>query len=277
MEQLLLNSTKMIRATNTSTISPPTPIPAALTLFVISVCLIILFTGIAGNILVLLVFLSKWSCLKTYEVYIINLAAADLVATLVLPSKYLHQTIGGSFARLGVSGCIVMDFLGTCCVAVSSFTLVVISFDRYDTVHFKNTDYIIDSRIKVIDPLSYLRGLMNKVLDSFFPSYGLNYLSMSIDICLHRVLTYLDYRIRFNRLININFPHVTFQVHSRQMASSQTFKQIDVIFNSHIDMGVRNNIFWLFVLRPRKDGAHPGSSRDPSLQLRVCIINYCLY
>ena len=101
-----------------------------LMIFIICICVVILMIGVVGNILVIIVFGSKWSVLKTYEVYMINLAVADLIATVIYPSKYLHQTIGGSFRYVGVSGCTAIEFLGTCSVVVSSFTLVVISFDR---------------------------------------------------------------------------------------------------------------------------------------------------
>ena len=101
-----------------------------LTFFIVCICVVILFIGVVGNTLVIVVFGSKWSVIKTYEVYMINLAAADLIATIIYPSKYLHQTMGGSFRHVGVSGCTAIEFLGTSSVAVSSFTLVVISFDR---------------------------------------------------------------------------------------------------------------------------------------------------
>ena len=129
----LMNSTKLLsNVTNNSTLvdieveSKLSP----LTVFIMCICVIILITGILGNSLVIVVFTSKWTVLKTYEVYIINLAVADLIATIIYPSKFLHQTLGGSFGYFGVSGCIAMDVLGTSSLAVSSFTLVVISFDR---------------------------------------------------------------------------------------------------------------------------------------------------
>ena len=101
-----------------------------LTIFIICICVIILVFGVVGNCLVVIVFVSKWSLLKTYEVYMINLAVADLIATIIYSSKYLHQTIGGSFHQIAVMGCTAIEFFGTSSVAVSSFTLVIISIDR---------------------------------------------------------------------------------------------------------------------------------------------------
>lgn len=98
------------------------------------VCIIVLTSGIIGNLLVLLIFGCRCSRLKTFEVYMINLAVADLIGTIVFPSMQLHILRGGSFHAIGPAGCKVIYFLTTLSITESALTLIVISIDRYQVV-----------------------------------------------------------------------------------------------------------------------------------------------
>lgn len=98
------------------------------------ICGIISPLGIVGNVLVLFAFLSKWSKLKTYELFIVSLACADLLGTLVLPCIQLHELSGGSFHAIGSNGCKIIFFLSSSSIFVSSLTLIVVSLDRYIAV-----------------------------------------------------------------------------------------------------------------------------------------------
>ena len=101
-----------------------------LSLFTVFLCGLILCSGVIGNALVIIVFGSKCSHLKTFEVYMMNLAVADIITTAIYPSKYLHRGLGGSFGSIGHIGCGVMEYLATTSTVVSSYTLVIISIDR---------------------------------------------------------------------------------------------------------------------------------------------------
>ena len=117
------NSTASVTVTNGSD-----PVLQAVT---VSICVTILILGVIGNALVVVVFTLKYSRdPKTYQMYVINLAVADLIATVFYPSKFLHQILGGSFEFIGDAGCGAVEFLGTISTIVSSFTLAVISLDR---------------------------------------------------------------------------------------------------------------------------------------------------
>ena len=74
------------------------------------VCLFVIICGVAGNLLVLGIFCYRCSALKSFETLMVNLAVADLLGTLVLPSIHFHQISGGSFHTIGVQGCKAIYF-----------------------------------------------------------------------------------------------------------------------------------------------------------------------
>lgn len=95
------------------------------------VCMSVLLFGIIGNGFVIVIFGRRYSDLKTYEVYMLSLAAADFIGTLLFPSIQLHAMHGGDFRGLGAIGCKLIYFLLTCSITSSAMTLIVISFDRF--------------------------------------------------------------------------------------------------------------------------------------------------
>lgn len=115
------------------------------------ICVTVSITGIVGNVFVLIAFLSKWASLKTYEIFIVSLAFADLIGTLTYPSIELHRLGGGGFKLLGTNGCKILYFFPSCSIYVSSLTLVMVSIDRYIAVKwpFKQRHYLCRKKIIV--------------------------------------------------------------------------------------------------------------------------------
>jgi len=110
-------------------------------MFTILVCICILFVGIIGNSLVLVVFGMRWKRLKICEIFMINLAVADLIGTLVVPTRHLTERLNYSFHPIGHAGCKLISFVTLASVSVSAFTLVLISIDRYTIVKWPLREY----------------------------------------------------------------------------------------------------------------------------------------
>ena len=104
-------------------------------------CSLVLIFGILGNLLVLLVFCMRCSRLKTCEIFMLNLAVADLMGTLVSPTKHLLSTTGFNFNVVGDVGCKFIEFITLISVSVSALTLVVIAIDRFVIVKWPMRDF----------------------------------------------------------------------------------------------------------------------------------------
>lgn len=99
-------------------------------------CVLIITSGIIGNILVLAAFLARWKDLKTYEMFIVTLAFVDLLSTVLLPCIQLHEIRGGSFKAIGSIGCKILYFLSNFCITVSSLILTMVSIERFIAVQW---------------------------------------------------------------------------------------------------------------------------------------------
>ena len=134
-----------VNATNTANVD------AGFKLLVQIVCVLIIISGVVGNVIVLIVFISRWATLKTYEVFIVTLAVADLLGTIILPCIQVHEVSGGSFQGIGTVGCKIVNFLASLSIYVSSLTLTMVSIDRYIAVKwpFKKRENICRGMITI--------------------------------------------------------------------------------------------------------------------------------
>lgn len=130
----LLATNRSSNFNGTLTLDQSSDVDNTLDIVAAAICFVVLFLGIIGNLLVLIVFGSRWGRLRSFELYIMSLAVADFIVTITYPSFLLHEHLGGSFCALGAHGCAVVLFLTSSGVAVSSLTLVFISLDRYIVV-----------------------------------------------------------------------------------------------------------------------------------------------
>ena len=141
-------------------ISEDSKMSLVLDVFAKVTCMVILIVGIIGNSLVLMVFGSRWTKLNSFEVYMISLATADLIATIMYPSKMLYESLGGNFHVISTSGCTVIDVISTTSVAVSSFTLVVISCERYMVVKWPFSGRHSNTKLLVVVMVTWLLGIV---------------------------------------------------------------------------------------------------------------------
>lgn len=121
---------------NSSAITEPHEHVIWLTTLTQIVCIIIIICGTIGNTTVLVVFIAKWNSISTYEIFMINLAVADLIGTMVYPNILLHEVSGGSFHLIGGVGCKILYFLSSSGLYISSSTLVMVSIDRYLVIKY---------------------------------------------------------------------------------------------------------------------------------------------
>ena len=66
----------------------------------------------------------------------VSLAVSDLMGTMVYPSQHLHVVRGGDFRAIGDIGCKLLAFSSSSSIYVSSFTLIMISIDRFLAVRW---------------------------------------------------------------------------------------------------------------------------------------------
>ena len=137
-----MNTTIFPNTTNTTTSNEtPNESENIIEIITIFVCSVVLIFGILGNLLVLLVFCMRCSRLKTCEIFMVNLAVADLMGTLVSPTKHLLLTTGFDFYVVGNVGCKFIEFITLISVSVSALTLVVIAIDRFAIVKWPMRDF----------------------------------------------------------------------------------------------------------------------------------------
>lgn len=100
----------------------------------------IIVTGVIGNTFVLIIFGSHFTRQKTFDIYLINLAIADLLGVLIIPIYELHFVRGGDFVSLNDIGCKIIHFLKLVSVTASALILLIISFDRFMMVKWPMRD-----------------------------------------------------------------------------------------------------------------------------------------
>lgn len=100
-------------------------------IFVEIICVLVFLLGLVGNSLVIFVFSTRWTKLKNCEMFMLSLAVADLVGTIIMPVKMFLDLIGHDFYMIGDVGCKIISSLSVTTITVSSLTLLVISIDRY--------------------------------------------------------------------------------------------------------------------------------------------------
>ena len=93
-------------------------------------CLVILFGGFFGNLLVIITFCSRGARLKVCEILMISLAIGDLLGTLSIPLLTI-LTLKTDVSVLGHFGCQFINWLNVTSLTASAFSLVAICIDRF--------------------------------------------------------------------------------------------------------------------------------------------------
>ena len=87
-----------------------------------------------GNAIVLKIF-SRFQALRTpANMLVMNLAVSDLILMLALFPECVYNFFLGGPWRFGEMGCQIHAFLGALCGYNQIFTLVAISYDRYNVI-----------------------------------------------------------------------------------------------------------------------------------------------
>ena len=98
-------------------------------------CVLIMVVGFVGNIFVIMIFIMRWSLLKSCEVLMISLAVADFLGTFSIPLDRLRELLQLQDEGSGdFWGCQITTWLAVTCISVSSLTLVAIALDRFVVV-----------------------------------------------------------------------------------------------------------------------------------------------
>lgn len=120
----LINYSMSSVETTMTTLNKKTPFPpesdTLLKYFTVIFCTLIFIVGILGNILVLIVFGSRWSKLKTCEMLMVSLACSDLIGSIIVPGKMLLENMEHSFHAIGDTGCKIVSFLSMTSITVSA-------------------------------------------------------------------------------------------------------------------------------------------------------------
>ena len=135
-------------------------------------CSLVIITGVLGNICVLIVFIAKWNRLRTYELFFVSLAIADIIGTMVYP---LYKILELRETRFQDAGCKTVFYLNHVSITVSSLTLTAVSIDRYIAVRWIHWSLGIRKVLcKVMLALSWLIGggfclvyLFGKAMESY--------------------------------------------------------------------------------------------------------------
>ena len=125
----------------------------------ITISLSDLIVGILGNLLVLLVFCMRYSQLKTCEIFMANLAGADLIGTTTCPTKHLLVTMETGFKGRNL-GYKFLEFTEFISESVSALTLVLIAIDRFAIVKGPLRSFRSPCKIAISAISTWLIGLL---------------------------------------------------------------------------------------------------------------------
>ena len=99
--------------------------------FVQLVSALVMIVGVLGNSLVLAIFGIRMKNLKNCEVFMLSLAIADLVGSIVVPAQFLIELAEVSLHPIGDFGCKLMAWISIIVLTVSALTMLAICVDRF--------------------------------------------------------------------------------------------------------------------------------------------------
>ena len=106
----------------------------ALRIVTLTICLVVITLGVIGNSLVVVIFLLKWSKLKSFEIFMISLGIADWLNAVVAPSQSVLELVSFNFYHIGNNGCKAISFISITSMTVTPLTLLTVSIDRFIVV-----------------------------------------------------------------------------------------------------------------------------------------------
>ena len=112
-----------------------------------------------SDLLVLLVFCMHYSQLKTCEIFMANLAGADLIGTITCPAKHLLVTMETGFKERNL-GYKFLEFTEFISESVSALTLALIAIDRFAIVKWPLRSFRSPCKIAISAISTWLIGLL---------------------------------------------------------------------------------------------------------------------
>ncbi|XP_070184292.1 melatonin receptor type 1A-like [Littorina saxatilis] len=146
---------------NTSTTDPYTgeAINPALSVTLLTIGWVACVSGVLGNVLIIATLLSQPALRSLHNLYIGNLAVADLIISSYSVPFWLLDLGGGRHPVANSAHCVCNAFITCCAFGTSVLTLVVISFNRYLSVchHALFVRVSVDSVVNVCSILLVFR------------------------------------------------------------------------------------------------------------------------
>lgn len=132
---------------------------------VVAYCIVIL-VSVLGNSLIIYIVAKERRMRKTVNYFIVNMAAADLLITFYMPRAISQVYAGFEWQVEGTAGlifCKLVVFFHETAIAVSNFTVVAISFDRFFAVVFPLKVFITERGCSAIIVLIWIVAIALRV------------------------------------------------------------------------------------------------------------------
>ena len=146
--------------------------------------IIIICTGVTGNVLVILAVTQVPSMKTITNVFIGNLACADLIVTTICCPLVLNHMLTYPDWTLGESMCYFSNFCIHLSLSGSSFALLAISLDRYLAIAHAQKQWMTFKKVNVFLVITWLLSIMLSV-PSVLIKPDTSSLTRPADVCLH--------------------------------------------------------------------------------------------
>ena len=145
--------------------------------------IIIICAGVTGNVLVIVAVIQVPSMKTVTNVFICNLACADLIVTTICCPLVLTHMITYPHWTLGENMCYFSNFCIHLSLSGSSLALLAISLDRYLAIAYAQKQWMTFQKVNVLIVVTWLLSTMLSV-PSIFIKPDTSFLSRPADVCL---------------------------------------------------------------------------------------------
>lgn len=175
----------------------------------------IIIVSLIGNSMVVAVVLKIQRMRTTVNFYIVNMAIADIMITLYMPRMFTMALVGFEWIVDGTAGlvfCKLSILLNQTPMIVSIFTVVAISFDRFNAVLFPLRTFVSTRVCKVIILCTWLLALAFRIptvyaVKTMTGKDGKLYCNLLLDVTFGDGVKQVYYH--FNMIIIFSIPLLT--------------------------------------------------------------------
>jgi hypothetical protein len=169
--------------TNTTTVSYFQWISEDVRIFFDLIYIIIICAGVTGNVLVILAVTQVPSMKTVTNIFICNLACADLIVTTICCPLVLTHMLTYPNWTLGENMCYFINFCIHLSLSGSSFALLAISLDRYLAIAHAQKQWMTFQKVNVLIVITWLLSTTLSV-PSVLIKADTSSLSRAADVCL---------------------------------------------------------------------------------------------